>query len=803
MQPHFISIPIQGLTNAEDVVLIERTLAQLKEASQPNVDFNNKRIILQTPVATDVLPTIINKLTKLGFYVPTTKKSFPVLHLACASCASSAQTILQHTEGVIDAQVNYATQTATLTFFPEITGAYKLKSALQSVGYDLLLEEDDENGITIENIKDNAYKNLKKRTWGAIILTLPLIVVSMVFMDMPYANYIMWALATPVVFVFGAKFFRSAFMHARHKSANMDTLVAMSTGIAYLYSVFNTLFPQIWIKQGIHPHVYFEASAAIISFILLGKMLEEKAKNNTSFALKKLIGLQPNTVTLVDKDNEYSEIPVSSVKKGDTILIKAGEKIPVDGYVVNGHSYVDESMITGEPIAVLKNKGDKVFAGTINQKGSFTFNAEKLGSETLLGRIITMVRDAQGSKPAIQKLTDKIAGIFVPVVMALATLTLLIWIVWGGENAISHGILAFVTVLVIACPCALGLATPTAVMVGIGKGAEKGILVKDAESLQTLKKIDTIVLDKTGTITEGKPQVKSLQVFDNQHDIKDLIFSFETRSDHPLADAVCNYLQNDAKQLENIQVETIIGKGIIGEYENQKYFIGSINFLKENNISVMTETQKWIHANINENNTLVLFSNDKNILAGIAISDTIKENAPYAVKRLKKAKIDVHMLTGDNENTAQFIGQKTGIKKVISNTLPEDKILHISNLQKSGKIVAMVGDGINDSAALAQADVGIAMGKGSDIAMDVAEITIISGDLNKISEAITLSHQTVSTIYQNLFWAFIYNIIAIPVAAGILYPINGFLLNPMIAGAAMALSSISVVTNSLRLKYKS
>lgn len=629
-------------------------------------------------------------------------------------------------------------------------------------------------------------------------------------MDMPYANPIMWALSTPIVFWLGRGFFSSAWKQLRHGSANMDTLVAISTGTAYLFSLFNMLFPDFWLSRGIHPHVYFEAASVIIAFILLGRLLEEKAKGNTSTAIKKLMGLQPKTVTVVGNGERI--VPIEQIRPGDIILVKPGERIAVDGIVTEGSSYVDESMLSGEPVAVSKQKDAKVFAGTINQKGSFRFRAEKVGTDTLLAKIIHMVQDAQGSKAPVQQLVDKIAGIFVPAIIGIAVLAFIVWMLLDGTGGFTHGLLAFVTVVIIACPCALGLATPTAIMVGIGKGAERGILIKDAESLEIAKKVNTVVLDKTGTVTEGKPVVSKLvwntptatpnPSISSKEVLPDIFYSLEKLSEHPLADAVVNHLKESAS-IDDIQdFETITGKGVKGRTQGRTYFAGNLKLLEENRIAISRSLREEATRLTAEAQTVIWFADEENVLAIAGITDRIKETSIRAVSELRAAGIEVHMLTGDNEATAREIARKAGIAHYQANVLPQDKAAFVSRLQAEGRKVAMVGDGINDSAALAQADLSIAMGGGSDIAMDVAKMTIISSDLAKIPEALCLSRLTVRTIRQNLFWAFIYNIIGVPIAAGILYPINGFLLNPMIAGAAMAFSSVSVVSNSLLLKRK-
>ncbi|MEA5127609.1 MAG: heavy metal translocating P-type ATPase [Proteiniphilum sp.] len=729
------------------------------------------------------------------------KQTLPVLGMSCASCASSAQTIVQHEPGVVYASVNFGTGNLTVEYLPDITDISKLQKAVQGVGYDLLIEDESTQQETLENIHAETFRKLKKKTIWAIILALPVVVIGMFFMDMPYANEIMWLFATPVVFWLGKDFYINTWKQAKHRSANMDTLVALSTGIAYLFSVFNMLFPDFWHQRGLHAHVYFEAAAVIIAFILLGRLLEEKAKGNASTALKKLMGLQPKTVIVMQPNGTEEQIAIENVNVDDIILARPGEKIAVDGIVTSGNSYVDESMLSGEPVPVLKEKDEKVFAGTINQKGSFQFKAVKVGKETMLAQIIRMVQDAQGSKAPVQKLVDKIAGIFVPVVIGIAIVTFILWVILGGDNGIVHGLLAAVTVLVIACPCALGLATPTAIMVGVGKAAENGILIKDAESLELAKKVNAVVLDKTGTITEGRPQVTDIRWLNNDDATKDILFSIEKQSEHPLAEAVVKHLEGTATT-PLAKFDSITGKGAKADHNEETYLTGNKKLLTENNITIANELLQYADEWGNQAKTVIWFANSQQALSVIAISDKIKETSIEAIRQMQDMGIDLYMLTGDNEATAKAIAQQTGIHHYKAEVLPQHKAEFIKELQQQGKIVAMVGDGINDSTALATSDVSIAMGKGSDIAMDVAKMTIISSDLTKIPQAIRLSRQTVATIKQNLFWAFIYNTIGIPIAAGILYPINGFLLNPMIAGAAMALSSVSVVTNSLRLKWK-
>ncbi len=731
------------------------------------------------------------------------KENFPVTGLSCASCAISAETILQSQKGVINAVVNFANNTASVEYLPSEIQPEDLKSAVQTVGYDLLIEDTETAKTKVESIEKQKSKDLERKTWLSILSSIPIVGMGMFFMHMPYNNYIQWALATPVVLIFGQQFFVNAYKQAKHGSANMDTLVALSTGIAYLFSIFNTLYPQFWTSRGLEAHVYFEAAAVVISFILLGRLLEENAKSNTSEAIKKLMGLQPKTVIRISNSVEQI-VPIEEVHVNDILLVKPGEKIPLDGKVLSGSSYVDESMISGEPVPVLKEKDSAVFGGTINQKGSFSFVAEKVGKDTLLAQIIKLVQDAQGSKAPVQKLVDKIAGIFVPVVIGIAVISFFTWMVLGGDNGFTQGLLAMVTVLVIACPCALGLATPTAIMVGVGKGAENGILIKDAESLEQAKNVNAIVLDKTGTITEGKPEVIAIEwkAGVDQKELSNLIYSIESQSEHPLADAVVKHLQ--AQKLTKLPLdsfESLTGEGVFALHKGDAYFVGSPKLMTQNSIfideALKQKSEEWLY----QAYTVIWISDKENALAAIGIADKIKSTSAAAVQALQDMNIDVYMLTGDNEKTAQAVAKKIGILNYRAETLPADKANFVKELQQQGKKVAMVGDGINDSQALAQADVSIAMGKGTDIAMDVAKMTLISSNLLQVPKAIQLSRETVKVIKQNLFWAFIYNIIGIPIAAGILYPFTGFLLNPMLAGGAMALSSVSVVTNSLRLKY--
>lgn len=747
--------------------------------------------------------TETQKRSSNGQYV---RETFPVLEMTCAACAVSVESMLKSTPGVKDAGVNFANQTAWVQFDHNVAKGADLQNAVRSIGYDLVVDAEDPHAAQ-EDAQQKRYKEAKNRTIWSSLLALPVVIIGMFFMEaaagqagIPYGNYISMILTAPVVFYFGRNFFINAWKQAKHGKANMDTLVALSTGIAFLFSTFNTFLPEFWLSRGLQAHVYFEAAAVIVAFISLGKLLEEKAKSSTSSALKKLMGLQPKTVKAV-VDGVEQELPIAAVKVGNIIIVRPGEKIPVDGAVISGTSFVDESMISGEPIAVEKKAGEQVFAGTINQKGSFRFEATKVGGDTILAHIIKMVQEAQGSKAPVQRLVDKIAGIFVPVVIVIAIVTFTIWMLVGGDQAFTHALLTSITVLVIACPCALGLATPTAIMVGVGKGAENNILIRDAESLELAHKVNAIILDKTGTITEGRPVVTDLLWGTDKAILRKVLYAIEVQSEHPLAEAIVDKLKDEGLTGDHPeQFESITGRGVKAKFMWKNFYVGNRKLMEENNVSLegaLNEAALRLQA---EAKTVVFFGDEKELLAVIAIADKIKRTSAAAIKTLQKKGIEVYMLTGDNQQTAKAVADQVGLRHYVAEALPGDKAEFAKKLQAQGKVVAMVGDGINDSHALAQADVSIAMGKGSDIAMDVAKMTLITSDLQSIPKALNLSTRTVRGIRQNLFWAFVYNLIGIPLAAGALFPLNGFLLDPMIAGAAMALSSVSVVGNSLRLR---
>ena len=729
-------------------------------------------------------------------------KSIPVLDMTCAVCAGNVEKIVRGLPGVQEANVNLAANLLTVTFDPQLLSVEAMQQAVRHGGYDLVIEEEDPVAIQMQKERE-AYLRMRNNTIGAWVVSVPLSVLSMMHLDMPYMNWLLMGMALVVMLCFGRAFYVNGWRHAVQGSANMDTLVALSTLISFLFSVFNTVCPDFWLERGLQPHVYYEASGMIISFVLLGKLLEARAKQSTSSAIRSLMNLQPKTAHQL-KDGFEEDVPIAFLRVGDIVIVRPGEQIPVDGVVSEGFSSVDESMLTGESLPVEKQVGDRVLAGTINQTGSFQMEATNVGKATVLAQIVRRVQEAQGSKAPVQRIVDKVSAIFVPVVVGIALLTFVVWLVVGGTAMFSYALLSAVSVLVIACPCALGLATPTVLMVGIGKGAEQHILIRDASALENLCHIDTIVFDKTGTLTEGKPKVLDTwwdkQTFDPS--LLSILYAAEHRSEHPLASALTEYIEPmHPSAIQGGTFESITGRGIQFTFDDTTYWVGSRAFLDDFGAvlpdAARLALDKWESAGY----SVVFFGRGAEVLVLFAISDRLKQTSAQAVAQLHEVGIEVHLLTGDAERPAKQIAGEAGIRHWKAQTLPSDKEEYIVALQKADRRVAMVGDGINDSPALARADVSIAMGRGTDVAMDVAMVTLITSDLLSIPEAIRLSRRTVRSIHQNLFWAFIYNVIGIPLAAGILYPICGWLMNPMIASAAMAFSSVSVVTNSLRLKW--
>ncbi|MGL5981475.1 MAG: heavy metal translocating P-type ATPase [Phocaeicola sp.] len=824
------------------------------------------------------------------------KYNFPIEGLHCASCAARAEKVLQNYPGVTSAKVNLLVAQLSIVC-NETVEPQRLADVIAKAGYTLVIEtaneeldrscsnhptagEKRDDGTTKEGREERkqaAYKLLRSETIGATLLSLPLFVLGMFFMSTPGAGEVSALLAGVVLFYFGRGFFIRTFAQLKQRTVTMDTLVALSTSVAYLYSLANLLFPSFWYSRGITPHLYFEAAGMIVAFILIGRLLEQRAKNRTATAIQSLIGLQSQTA-LIEQEGVQQVVDIARVQPGDVVVVRAGEKVAVDGTVIDGESYLDESMLSGESMPLLKESGSSVYAGTLNGEGSFRFKATKVGSETLLSHIIALVEEAQSSKPPVQKLVDRIASFFVPIILVVAWVAFLAWVWLDSTNGFTHGIHAFVTVLVIACPCALGLATPTAIMVGIGAAAKRGILIKDAQSLEVAKKIEVVVLDKTGTITEGKPALSEAIWYDETPLLKEILYSLESRSTHPVAQAVVKELSKWVNQMapqgfspissplpkRNIELFSAHANGgaatpfvyTTGQKSEQgrtQRSSGSRGAIQTTGLSVVQSSgdrlggsgathlaaSKVLQLDAIENKTglgitarhngtayfvgspalalqfgidtthlsfglgsVVLFGTTDKLIATFTVTDRIKESSIEAIQQLQRRGITVQMLTGDNQQTAAYIAAEVGIKEFKAELLPSDKLAHIQALQGEGRRVAMVGDGINDSAALAQADLSIAMGSGSDVAMEVAAITLVGSDLRKVEESILISRTTIRTLRQNLFWAFVYNLIGVPVAAGALYPLLGVMLSPMLAGAAMALSSVSVVVNSLRIRGK-
>ncbi len=725
-----------------------------------------------------------------------TKISVPVLGLACAACAGSVQSLLESTEGVVAASVNYGNKTLRLEYNSTAIGLSEIKEKVKSIGYDLLIEEENKSQ-KLEEIERLRFEILKRKLLIALIFSLPVFIISMFFHHtFQYQDIVLLILSLPVILYSGSDFYTSAFKQARHGIFSMDSLVATGTGVAFLFSVFNTFFPAFLVSHKIQPEVYYESAVMIISFILIGRFLEDKAKRTASSAMHKLTGLQPKVVT-IEREGELFDLPYSMILPGDKVIVKPGDRIPVDGMVSEGESLVDESSITGEAMPVLKEKGHKVFSGTISSNGLLTVISEKSGNDTLLSNIIRLVDEAQSSKPPIQKLVDKITQVFVPGVFLIAAITFLSWMILG---TLGQAVVTSISVLIIACPCALGLATPTALIAGIGRGASEGILIRNAAALETARKVNVILLDKTGTLTQGKPVVNNIiwQIPPSKLEWNAL-YALESKSNHPLAVAVYSYISNIASfspdfidEITGFSEEA--GRGVSCTIKNQIWRAGNKKWIeKECNLILKDNSQE-------DGKTSVYFTKGEEWLAEIVLSDEIRSNAPDMIRALKKNGIETIMVSGDSDSTARAIASEVGIDKVYSQILPDQKGQLVKDFQAQGKIVAMVGDGINDAYALAQADLGIAMGSGSDIALESASFILLKSDLELVLKSLTLSNALLRVIQQNLFWAFIYNLIMIPLAAGLLYSFTGHLLNPMIAGAAMALSSVSVVTNSLRLR---
>jgi len=723
------------------------------------------------------------------------KKQLPVEGMTCAACANTVEKTLKNAPHVISASVNYATHKVSLEVDDQ-ANLKELKKLVKNAGYSLILEDE------VAKSADERLREVRRQLYLAAPLAIMVMVLSMFVGDFAYKNWVLLGLTLPVLFYSGLHFFRNAFRLALRLQTNMDTLIASGTGAAFTYSLINTIAPG-WIESlGLQVHVYYESAAVIIAFILLGKFLEERAKSKSSAAIEKLFKLQSKSAIKVE-DGKQTEVPLEEVEIGDSLRIKAGDRVPVDGTIEKGNGVLDESMLTGESVPVERQVDDIVKAGTLLKNGTLTIKADKLGSDTALGQIIQMVSDAMGSKAPAQKLADKISSIFVPAVLVLAIATFVVWYNLGSDNAFAMAFVNTFSVLIIACPCALGLATPTAIMVGVGKAASKGILIKNAETLEKPKAIKALLFDKTGTISKGKLEVVFEKLYFQEGDrlhLLSILNGMESQSHHPMADAVTHYL-NDKYMLMPFMinhVDTVTGVGLKAKIDNEEYRITGLSEL-QNLDADKTQTVKELQK---EGRSVVAFWREQELLALYGLHDNIKPETKGAVESLKRKGLHLEVLSGDHEAAVAAVAHDSGITDYKGGLLPEDKLKYLKELQQKYGPTAFVGDGINDAPALAQADLGIAMSTGTDVAIESADVTLMSGDISKISEFFRLSGQINSTMKQNLFWAFIYNVVAIPVAAGVLYPVNGFLLNPMIAGGAMAFSSLSVVLNSLRLKVR-
>ncbi len=799
-----IEIPIVGMTCASCVLKVQNNLQKLPGVKNAIVNLVTEKATIE--IAPDVelnLKDVIKSVRAIGYDVAIQKITIPVEGLSSAS-ASIIESSISKLNGVVNVNINPATENITLEFVPTIISIENIKSEIEKFGFKVphLAEEDVE--LYEEIIKKREYEDLKKRFIFSSVLTLLILLdmLSHLFYhidDRTIINYVLFLLTTPVMFYGGGKFFRSFFAGIRHLSADMNTLIAIGTGSAYLYSVVATFTPSIFTSIGRTPDVYYETAAVIITLILFGRLLEAKARAQTTTAIKKLSSLQPKTATLI-KDGGEITVQVKDIKPGDIVLVKPGERIPVDGVIIEGYASVDESVITGESMPVEKKPGDIVIGSTLNKAGSFKFKVTNVGKDTVFSKIIQLVKDSLSSKPPIQKLADKVASVFVPIVITIATLSFTVWYLLG--YGFTFALMNFIATLIVACPCALGLATPTAIVVAAGKSAEMGILIKNGIALEIANKINLVVFDKTGTITYGKPEVTDIIKLGNltEDEILRLSASVERNSEHPLAEAIVRYARvRNLKLYEPRNFFSVPGQGVLAEVDSHEVAVGNLTFMS----NLGTDAKKFeniIDILSNEGKTPVFVAVDKKIIGIIAIADTIKYDAKETILNLRKLGIDVAILTGDNYKTARAIANKIGVDKVFAEVLPEQKSEKIEELKKSGYVVAMVGDGINDAPALAKADVGIAIGSGTEVASATADIILLKDDIKGVLQMIKISSKTYKIIKQNLFWAFFYNIILIPIAAGVLYPFTGLLLKPVFASLSMSFSSIFVVTNSLRIK---
>ena len=805
-----VTLPIGGMSCASCAARIEKGLRNLSGIKEANVNLATEKAVVTYDPQVLNEEGLIRTIEDLGYKVPlpenkSEKMVISVGGMTCAACVRKVEKALAALDGVSEASVNLATEKATVLYQPGLLEKADFRKVIEDLGYEVRgfdeILADRERQARAEEIRRQ-----KRKFVFSACLTAAAFIGS-------FPEWFPWwpkvlrepitlfILTTPVQFWAGWQFYRGFWSALKHRTSDMNTLIAVGTSAAYVYSTVVTFFPGVFRAYGLELGVYYDTAAMIITLILLGKLLEAIAKGHTSEAIKRLMGLRVKTARIIREGVEL-DIPVEEVRQGDWVVVCPGEKIPVDGIVREGNSAVDESMLTGESIPVEKSPGERVMGATINKTGSFKFEATKVGKETVLAQIIKLVEEAQGSKAPIQRLADRVASVFVPTVILIALATFAVWLIFGPSPAFTFALLNFVAVLIIACPCAMGLATPTAIMVGTGRGAENGILIKSGESLETVHRVKTVIFDKTGTLTQGKPEVTDVAASDGfkEEQVLSWAASVEKGSEHPLGEAIVHAAKEKGLQLSAVEAfEAIPGQGVKARIDGQQLLLGNLRLMEENGVQV-DGLRDRAERLAGEGKTPMIVALDGRAAGVVAVADTLKPNTLEAVEALHRMGLEVIMITGDNERTAKAVASQVGIDRVLAEVLPWDKSRQVKKLQEEGKVVAMVGDGINDAPALAQADVGIAMGTGTDVAMESSDITLITGDLRAVIVAIQLSRRTIRTIKQNLFWAFIYNILGIPIAAGILYPFWGILLNPMIASAAMAMSSVSVVSNSLRLK---
>jgi len=808
-----VEFPVSGMSCASCVARIEKGLSKMSGIHEAKVNFASEKASVSFDPSRVQMVDLVSTVKDLGYEAGLEKVTLPVHGMSCASCVKKVESALNGLDGVVKAGVNFATERATVQYIPGTVSLNDFKKAVTDAGYEIL----DTGGVEKQDVVDQEraareaeFQKLKRKFVSGLVLVVPVFLLAywntlglgrLYSLNREVGFFLQLLFQTPIQFWVGWQFYSGAWKSAKHGSADMNTLIAVGTSAAYLYSVLAMFLPNLFSAQGLMAEVYFDTAGAIIVLILLGRLLEARAKGQTSEAIKKLIGLQAKTARVV-RDGREEDIPVEDVGIGDRVVVRPGEKIPVDGIIKEGHSAVDESMVTGESIPVEKHAGDEVIGATINKTGTFQFEAVKVGKDTMLSQIIKMVEEAQGSKPPIARLADIIAGYFVPAVIGIAIVTFGIWYFLGPAPALTYAVLNFVAVLIIACPCALGLATPTSIMVGTGKGAESGVLIRGGEALETAHKLRAIVLDKTGTLTEGKPSVTDVAAFDGftEEEILRYSASAEKGSEHPLGEAIVNRaMEKNLALISPEKFNAIAGHGIEATIEGKSMLLGNLKLMRDREVPIST-LEKKADAFSRQGKTPMFVAVDQKPAGIVAVADTLKENSKATVAALHSMGIEVAMITGDNKRTAEAIAEQIGIDRVLAEVLPDGKADEVKKLQAEGKKVAMVGDGINDAPALAQADVGIAIGTGTDVAIESADITLISGDLKGVLTAIVLSRATIRNIKQNLFWAFAYNSILIPVAAGVLFPFFGILLNPIFAAAAMGLSSVTVVSNALRLR---